>query len=77
MTQGGWKGLVGLLGRLGAFTVLIATVAAGLGQLLAASEVALTVIKSVGVPYLVWIGGRLPWPTFRGERTAGPGAAGH
>jgi len=69
MTQGAWKGLAGLLGRLAAFTVLIAAVAAGLGQLLAASELALTVIKWAGVAYLVWIGGRLLWSTFRGERT--------
>ncbi|WP_037314684.1 LysE family translocator [Amycolatopsis orientalis] len=69
MTQGAWKGLAGLLGRLAAFTVLIAAVAAGLGQLLAASELALTVIKWAGVAYLVWLGGRLLWSTFRGERT--------
>ncbi|WP_410656586.1 LysE family translocator [Amycolatopsis sp. lyj-112] len=69
MTQGAWKGLAGLLGRLAAFTVLIAAVAAGLGQLLAASELALTVIKWAGVAYLVWIGGRLLWSTYRGERT--------
>ncbi|RSM65669.1 LysE family translocator [Amycolatopsis sp. WAC 01376] len=70
MTQGAWKGLAGLLGRLAAFTVLIAAVAAGLGQLLAASELALTVIKWAGVAYLVWIGGRLLWSTFRAGRTA-------
>ena len=69
MTQGAWKGLAGLLGRLAAFTVLIAAVAAGLGQLLAASELALTVIKWAGVAYLVWLGGRLLWSTFRGKRT--------
>ncbi|ANN20780.1 lysine transporter LysE [Amycolatopsis orientalis] len=69
MTQGVWKGLAGLLGRLAAFTVLIAAVAGGLGQLLAASEFALTVIKWAGVAYLVWLGGRLLWSTFRGERT--------
>ncbi|WP_410650143.1 LysE family translocator [Amycolatopsis sp. cmx-4-54] len=69
MTQGAWKGLAGLLGRLAAFTVLIAAVAAGLGQLLAASELALTVIKWAGVAYLVWIGGRLLWSTFRAGRT--------
>ncbi|MEV6907927.1 LysE family translocator [Amycolatopsis sp. NPDC051071] len=69
MTQGVWKGLAGLLGRLAAFTVLIAAVAAGLGRILAASELALTVIKWAGVGYLVWIGGRLLWSTFRGERT--------
>lgn len=70
MTQGVWKGLAGLLGRLAAFTLLIAAVAAGLGQILAASEFALTVIKWAGVAYLVWLGGRLLWSTFRGERAA-------
>ncbi|MEU3621701.1 lysine transporter LysE [Amycolatopsis coloradensis] len=70
MTQGVWKGLAGLLGRLAAFMMLIAAVAAGLGQLLAASEGALTVIKWAGVAYLVWVGGRLLWSTFRGGRTA-------
>ncbi len=69
MTQGVLKGLAGLLGRLAAFSLLIAAVAAGLGQLLAASELALTVIKWAGVAYLVWVGGRLLWSTFRGERT--------
>ncbi|MFC3449934.1 LysE family translocator [Amycolatopsis speibonae] len=70
MTQGAWKGLAGLLGRLAAFTVLITAVAAGLGQLLAASELALTVIKWAGVAYLVWIGGRLLWSTFHAGRTS-------
>jgi len=70
MTQGAWKGLAGLLGRLAAFAVLITAVAAGLGQLLAASELALTVIKWAGVAYLVWVGGRLLWSTFRAGRTA-------
>ncbi|QXV60019.1 LysE family translocator [Amycolatopsis sp. TNS106] len=69
MTQGACKGLAGLLGRLAAFSVLIAAVAAGLGQLLAASELALTVIKWAGVAYLVWIGGRLLWSTFGAGRT--------
>ncbi len=69
MTQGAWKGLAGLLGRLAAFTMLISAVAAGLGHILAASELALTVIKWAGVAYLVWIGGRLLWTTSRGERT--------
>ncbi|MFD5246399.1 LysE family translocator [Amycolatopsis sp. NPDC058340] len=69
MTQGAWKGLAGLLGRLAAFTVLIAAVAAGLGQLLAASELALTVIKWAGVAYLLWLGGRLLWSTFRAGTT--------
>lgn len=52
-----------------AFTLLIVAVAAGLVQILAASELALTVIKWAGVAYLAWIGGRLLWSTFRGERT--------
>ncbi|MEC3979136.1 LysE family translocator [Amycolatopsis sp. H20-H5] len=66
MTHGGRRALAGLIGRLAAFTLMIAAVAAGLGQLLAASETALTVIKWAGVVYLLWLGCRLLWSSFRG-----------
>ena len=69
MTHGVRHGLAGLGGRLAAFTLLITAVAAGLGQLLAASEVALTIIKWAGVCYLLYLGVRLLWSTFRGENT--------
>ncbi|MFI5584096.1 LysE family translocator [Amycolatopsis sp. NPDC051758] len=68
MTHGVRRGLAGLGGRLAAFTLLITAVAAGLGQLLAASETALTIIKWAGAAYLLYLGLRLLWSTFRGER---------
>ncbi|MGK3207554.1 LysE family translocator [Amycolatopsis sp. MEPSY49] len=67
MTQGVRRGLAGLAGRLAAFTLLITAVAAGLGQLLAASETALTIIKWAGAGYLLYLGLRLLWSTFRGK----------
>ncbi|MEV5714268.1 LysE family translocator [Amycolatopsis mediterranei] len=67
MTHGVRRGLAGLGGRLAAFTLLIAAVAAGLGQLLAASETALTIIKWAGAAYLLYLGVRLLWSTFRGN----------
>ncbi|WP_370970423.1 LysE family translocator [Amycolatopsis sp. cg9] len=66
MTHGVRPALAGLGGRLAAFTLLITAVAAGLGQLLAASETALTIIKWAGVAYLLYLGVRLLWSTFRG-----------
>lgn len=48
--------MAGIGGRLAAFVVLIGLVVAGLGAALAASVTALTVLKWVGVGYLVWIG---------------------
>lgn len=69
MRSGFVRALGGLAGRLGAFVLLIAAVAAGLGQLLAASEVALTVIKWIGVAYLLWLGARLIHSTFRDGTT--------
>ena len=65
MTHGIRRGLAGLGGRLVAFTLLIGAVAAGLGQILAASETALTVIKWAGVAYLLFLGIRLLWSTLR------------
>jgi threonine/homoserine/homoserine lactone efflux protein len=67
MTHGVRRGLAGLAGRLAAFTLLITAVAAGLGQLLAASETALTIIKWAGAAYLLFLGIRLLWSTFRGK----------
>ncbi|MBJ3777909.1 LysE family translocator [Acuticoccus mangrovi] len=45
-----------LSGRLAAFAILLALVIAGLGAVVAASEVAFTVIKWVGVGYLAFLG---------------------
>lgn len=83
MTHGVRRGLAGLGGRLAAFAVLVGAVAAGLGQLLAASETALTIIKWAGAAYLLYLGVRLLISTFRDKsgtrttvgNTAGPVSA--
>lgn len=48
-----------LIGRLAAFTLLITAVVAGLGPILAASQTALTVIKWLGVAYLLYLAARI------------------
>jgi homoserine/homoserine lactone efflux protein len=47
---------VGIAARLAAFVVLIGLVVVGLGSILTQSAASLTVIKWIGVGYLVWIG---------------------
>ncbi|MEV0444669.1 LysE family translocator [Streptomyces spectabilis] len=63
------------LGRFTAFALMVVAVAAGLGAVLAASEVAFNVIKWCGVAYLVWLGGKTLATALRGrsgdERDAG------
>ncbi|MHA6796808.1 LysE family translocator [Pseudonocardia bannensis] len=71
MTHGLGPSLVGLLGRLLAFALMVAAVAAGLAQVLAASGYALTVIKWVGVAYLAWLGGLILYRTWRHDPAAG------
>jgi threonine/homoserine/homoserine lactone efflux protein len=63
--HGAGRAVLALSGRLLAFAIMIAAVVAGLGPLLAASGVALTVIKWAGVAYLLWIGVRILLSTFR------------
>jgi threonine/homoserine/homoserine lactone efflux protein len=43
-------------GRLFAFAVMIALTALGVGAVLAASEMAFTILKGAGAAYLVWLG---------------------
>lgn len=71
------RALLALTGRLAAFSVMIAAVVAGLGPLLAASELALTILKWVGVVYLLEVGVRIIVGTFRAPAvaTAEPPAA--
>ncbi|MGW7594906.1 LysE family translocator, partial [Streptomyces rubiginosohelvolus] len=45
-------------GRFAAFALMVVAVAAGLGAVLTASEVAFNAIKWCGVVYLLWLGGR-------------------
>ena len=62
--------LVSLLGRLAAFALMIVLVAAGLGAILAASELAFTIIKWLGVAYLTYLGIRL-WTSRELEPNGG------
>lgn len=68
--HGAGRAMLALSGRLAAFAIMVAAVVAGLGPLLAASELALTVIKWVGVAYLLWVGARILVRTFRGGAAA-------
>jgi threonine/homoserine/homoserine lactone efflux protein len=53
----GWVSAVSAsLGRFTAFALMVVAVAAGLGAVLTASELAFNVIKWCGVVYLVWLG---------------------
>jgi threonine/homoserine/homoserine lactone efflux protein len=55
----GWVSAVSAsLGRFTAFVLMVGMVAAGLGAVLAASELAFNVIKWCGFAYLVWLGMR-------------------
>lgn len=58
-------------GRFTAFALMVAAVAAGLGAVLAASEVAFNAIKWCGVTYLVWLGGRTVVAAVRGQGRGG------
>ncbi|HZH11061.1 MAG TPA: LysE family translocator [Microvirga sp.] len=46
-------------GRLVAFAIMIALTALGVGAVLAASEIAFTILKGLGAAYLVWLGIRI------------------
>ncbi|MET1155514.1 LysE family transporter [Arthrobacter sp.] len=49
--------------------------AVGASALLAASETAFTVLKIAGAVYMVWLGGRMLWKSFRRRAMLMPGAA--
>ncbi|GAA0237006.1 LysE family translocator [Saccharothrix mutabilis subsp. mutabilis] len=57
--HGALKAVTALVGRLFAFALMIVAVVAGLGPVLAASTTALTVIKWLGVAYLVYLAARI------------------
>ncbi|CAL9672959.1 Homoserine_homoserine lactone efflux protein [Actinosynnema sp. ALI-1.44] len=57
--HGPLKAVTALVGRLFAFALMIVAVVAGLGPVLAASTTALTVIKWLGVAYLVYLAARI------------------
>ncbi|MEW2397276.1 LysE family translocator [Streptomyces sp. NPDC046862] len=62
----GWVSAVSAsLGRFIAFALMVGAVAAGLGTVLAASELAFNVIKWCGVVYLVWLGLRTVFMAVR------------
>ncbi|RII17923.1 Leucine efflux protein [Streptomyces sp. YIM 130001] len=54
-------------GRFAAFALMVIAVAAGLGAVLLASEVAFNIIKWCGVAYLLWLGGRTLITAARGR----------
>ena len=78
LSNGSRFGLVpagyGILGAALSDAILIAAAALGLGALLAASAVLFSVVKWIGVAYLVWIGVQMLRSS--GELGALPGAAG-
>ncbi|GAA2605757.1 hypothetical protein GCM10009863_19110 [Streptomyces axinellae] len=59
------------VGRFRAFALMVAAVAAGLGAVLTASEVAFGIVKWCGVVYLLWLGGRTLFAAVRGMRGGG------
>lgn len=63
-------------GRFTAFALMVTAVAAGLGAVLAASEVAFNIIKWCGVAYLAWLGGRTVITSLRREGSALQGGEG-
>ena len=72
--------LTGLLGRLAAFTILIALVVIGLSELLTRSAMALEILRWIGVAYLTFLAGQI-WrepdaPADASATPAFPAAAG-
>ncbi|WP_309117671.1 LysE family translocator [Saccharothrix sp.] len=68
------RAVTALFGRLGAFAVMVAAVVAGLGPVLAASHLALTVLKWAGVAYLAYLAVRVLTTRRGGEVPVGKGS---
>lgn len=58
LRHGPGRAIVGTAGRFTAFALMVIAVAAGLGAILVASQVAFSVIKWSGVAYLIFLGVR-------------------
>lgn len=71
--EGARVALVAVGGRLAAFAVMVVLVSAGLGTLLLQSERLFTVIKWTGVAYLLYLGVRTLWSSWRVESRADGG----
>ncbi|MEO4048442.1 LysE family transporter [Pseudomonas sp. CAU 1711] len=72
LQYGFWRGYWNALGLQLALLLQIAVVAAGLGAVLATSELAFNLIKWFGVAYLVYLGWK-QWVATPGEIAAGDG----
>ncbi|MBB1518329.1 LysE family transporter [Aquipseudomonas guryensis] len=72
LQYGFWRGYWNALGLQLALLMQIAVVAAGLGAVLATSELAFNLIKWFGVAYLVYLGWK-QWVALPGEISAGEG----
>ena len=78
LSYGFRQALPAILGLQVGLVVQLIVVGVGLGAILAASELAFMVLQSVGVGYLVWIGGsKLIWPEVQLARdvTSAPKSA--
>ncbi|WP_413812420.1 LysE family translocator [Streptomyces sp. OE57] len=64
------------IGRFAAFALMVVAVAAGLGAVLTASEVAFNAVKWCGVAYLLWLGGRTMLTAVRTDTARGRKAPG-
>lgn len=73
--EGACVALLAVGGRLAAFAIMIVLVSAGLGALLVRSERLFTAVKWIGVAYLLYLGVRTLWSTWRTEPRAADGTS--
>lgn len=71
--EGARVALLAVGGRLAAFAIMIVLVSAGLGALLVRSERLFIAVKWIGVAYLLYLGVRTLWSTWRTEPRAADG----